>query len=133
MIAKSYDYRDLLVTFMQYHVSRINFYPSHWDVCKKVCDLLKVFNNATNNLSGVYYSTNNLFIIESLNIAGAFAHCESDIEFAEAVNDMKVKWLEYYREFPNIYLITMCFDPRCKLENLSYYLNGYYSSQGLKI
>ena len=27
----------------------------------------------------------------------------------------------------------MCFDPHCKLENLSYYLIGYYSSQGLKI
>ena len=50
----------------------------------------------------------------------------------EAVNAMKVKWLEYYKEFPNIYLIAMVFDPRCKLEHLSY-LNGYYGHQGLKI
>ncbi|KAK3198265.1 hypothetical protein Dsin_021680 [Dipteronia sinensis] len=45
---------------------------------------------------------------------------------------MKEKWLEYYKEFPNIYLIAMCFDPRCKLESLPDYLSVYYE-QGLKI
>ncbi|KAK3222295.1 hypothetical protein Dsin_009320 [Dipteronia sinensis] len=132
LLARSYEYMDLLVTFIQYHVSHINLYQSHWDACSNVCGLLKVLYTATNNLSGVYYPTTNLFIIESLNIAGAFAHCESDSELHESVTAMKDKWLEYYKEFPNIYLIALCFDPRCRLESLPDYLSVYYE-QGLKI
>ena len=95
--------------------------------------MLKVFHNATQNLSGVYYPTTHLFIIESINIAGAFYHCESDISIGEAIHAMKLKWLDYYEEIPNIYLIAMVFDPRCKLDSMSYYLNGYYGVQGLKM
>ena len=84
LLARSYDYRDLLVSFIQFHVSHINLYQTHWDACYGVFNLLKVFYNATNNLSGVYYPTTHLFIIESLNIVGVFAHCESDIELAKA-------------------------------------------------
>ena len=133
MLAQSYEYRDLLVSFIQFHVTHIELYQEHWDACYNVFNLLKVFYNTTNNLSGVYYPTNYLFIIEGLNIAGAFAHCESDIAIAEAINAMKVKWLNYYSEFPDIYLIAMVFDPRCKLVNLSYYLQGYYGKEGLNI
>ena len=85
------------------------------------------------HLSGVYYPTTHLFIFESINIAGAFCHCESDISIREVVHAMKQKWLDYYAEIPNIYLIAMIFDPRCKLENMSYYLNGYYGVDGLKM
>ncbi|KAK3229851.1 hypothetical protein Dsin_001732 [Dipteronia sinensis] len=129
LLARCYEYRDLLVTFIQYHVSHINLYQSHWDACSNVCGLLKVFYTATNNLSGVYYPTTNLFIIESLNIASAFAHCESDSELHESVTAMKDKWLEYYKEFPNIYLIALCFDPRCRLESLPDYLSAYYEQE----
>ena len=62
-----------------------------------------------------------------------FFYCQSDPTIAEAVNAMKVKWLNYYSEFPDIYLIAMVFDPRCKLVNLSYYLNGYYGKECLNI
>ncbi|KAK3218131.1 hypothetical protein Dsin_012101 [Dipteronia sinensis] len=103
--------------------------PALIELCKPY---LGVFYTGTNNLSGVYYPTTNLFIIESLNIAGAFAHCESDSELHESITAMKDKWLEYYKEFPNIYLIALCFDPRCRLESLPDYLSAYYE-QGLKI
>ena len=122
LLAQSYNYRDLLVSFVQIHVSHVDLYQTHWDACYNVFNLLKIFYNVTNILSGVYYPTTHLFIIESLNIAGAFAYCDSDIELVEAVNAMKVKWLDYYREFPNIYLIAMCFDPHCRLEIFSEYL-----------
>ncbi|KAK0587083.1 hypothetical protein LWI29_017034 [Acer saccharum] len=46
---------------------------------------------------------------------------------------MKQKWLNYYTDFPNIYLIGMVFDPRHKLQSLSYYLDGYYGKEGLNI
>ncbi|KAK3221214.1 hypothetical protein Dsin_008239 [Dipteronia sinensis] len=38
LLARSYEYRDLLVTFIQYHVSHINLYQSHWDACSNVCE-----------------------------------------------------------------------------------------------
>ena len=44
-------------------------------MCTKICQLLKVFNDATNTLSGSYYPTTNLFMIETLNIVGIFYDC----------------------------------------------------------
>ena len=78
--------------------------------------MLKVFNDATNNFSSIYYPITNVFIIESVNIVYAFSECASDIQLLECINATeKIKWLDYYMEFPTIYLIAMCFDPRCKL------------------
>ncbi|KAK3204242.1 hypothetical protein Dsin_018288 [Dipteronia sinensis] len=47
-------------------------------------------------------------------------------DLLDSVNAMKSKWLNYYQEFPNIYLIALCFDPRCRLEGLPEYLTVYY-------
>ncbi|KAK3229547.1 hypothetical protein Dsin_001428 [Dipteronia sinensis] len=96
------------------------------------------FDNASNNTAAIPalielckpYLGANLFIIESLNIAGAFAHCESDSELHEFVTAMKDKWLEYYKEFPNIYLIALCFDPRCRLEISTVTVEQQFSAGG---
>ena len=88
--------------------------------------MLKVFNDTTNNLSGIYYPTTNVFIIECVNIVGAFSECAFNIQLLECINAMKKKWLDCYKELPTIYLIAMCFDPRYRLENLSKYLTAYY-------
>ena len=44
-------------------------------MCTKICQLLKMFNDASNRLSGVYYPITNLFMIEALNIVGAIYDC----------------------------------------------------------
>ena len=44
---------------------------------------------------------------------------------------MKQKWLNYYREIPLIYAIVLCFDPRCKFENLFIYYSNYYQCLGI--
>ena len=49
----------------------IILHPAQWNMCTKICQLLKVFNDATNTLPGVYYPTTNLFILETLKIVGA--------------------------------------------------------------
>ena len=36
-----------------------------------------MFNDATNTLSGIYYTSTNLFIIETLNIVDTFNECMS--------------------------------------------------------
>ena len=43
----------------------------------KICQLLKVFNDATNTLSDIYYPTTNLFMIEALNIVDTLYDCIS--------------------------------------------------------
>ena len=111
LLSESYAYKDLLVTFMQYNCSEIVLFPQHWDVCTKICELLKVFNDSTHNLSGIYYPTTHLFFVEALNIVGAFSACENDELLGNVVAAMKQKWLNYYREIPLIYAIALCFDP----------------------
>ncbi|KAK0579136.1 hypothetical protein LWI29_021607 [Acer saccharum] len=63
----------------------------------------------------------------------AVEHLSFSFAIKEAVSAMKQKWLNYYTDFPNIYLIGMVFDPRHKLQSLSYYLEGYYGKDGLNI
>ena len=53
------------------------FYIIQNGMCTKIYQLLKVFNDATNTLSGIHYHTTNLFIIEAFNIIGAFDECMS--------------------------------------------------------
>ena len=62
---------------MRYHVTSIILHPSQWTMCTKICQLLKVFNDATNTLSGIYYPTTNLFMIEALNIVDTLYDCIS--------------------------------------------------------
>ena len=62
---------------MRYNVTSIILHPSQWNMCTKIYQLLKVFNDATNTLSGIYYPTTNLFMIEALNIVGALYDCIS--------------------------------------------------------
>ena len=57
---------------MRYNVSSIILHPQQWHMYTKICQSLKVFNDAINTLFKIYYSTTNLFIIEPLNIVGAF-------------------------------------------------------------
>ena len=77
LLCQSDECKKLLCDFMLYNVSSIILHPTQWNMCIKICKILKVFNDAANALSGVYYPTTNLFIIETLNIVGAFDECMS--------------------------------------------------------
>ena len=57
---------------MRYNVSSIILHHTQWNMCTKICQSLKMFNDATTTLSSVYYPTTNLFMIETLNIVSAF-------------------------------------------------------------
>ena len=39
---------------------------------------------------------------------------------------MRLKWLNYYKIIPDIYLVALVFDPRCKLKELENFLNAYF-------
>ena len=104
------------------------------EMCTKICQLLKVFNDTTNTLSDVYYLTTNLFIIESLSIIGAFDECMSqELKLKTYIDVMKSKWLDYYANIPIIYLIGIIFYLRCKLDFLTMCLENNYSFLDLEV
>ena len=80
LLCQSDEYKDLLCDFMCYNVTLIILHPSQWNMCTKICQLLKVFNDAINTLSSIYYPTINLFMIEALNIIGVLYDCISQNE-----------------------------------------------------
>ena len=136
LLCQAFQYKDALCSFFSQHVQNITLYPSQWDICEKILDILRVFNDDTLVFSGVYYPTAHLFLLESLNIVGTLdEHVDSgdpnDIVLLEAITVMKVKWLNYFREIPLLYLIAAVFDPRFKLEGLNGGLQAYYGYLGI--
>ena len=126
LLNESFDYKDLLCSFISQNVPQIILYPQHWDICSKILNVLRNFNNATYTLSGVYYPTSHLFLNEAVNIIGALQEAEQDILLQEAVSLMKTKWLNYYKIIPELFLVACFFDPRFKLDGVTDYLTLYY-------
>ena len=65
-----------------------------------------MFKDTTNTLSGIYYPTTNLFMIEALNIVDALYDCMSqEEELKSCIEVMKAKWYDYCANIPIIYLL----------------------------
>ena len=126
LLNQSFSYKELLCTFFANYVPQSNLYPQEWDICKRILDLLKVFNNATYTLSGVYYPTTHLFLTECLNIVDIFQENEGDNQLGPTIIAMRTKWMQYYTKIPIIYLVACVLDPRTKMEGLLDDLNSYY-------
>ena len=89
--------------------------------------IIKSINDATNTLSGIYYPTVNLFMLETLNIVDALYDCISqDEDLKPCILVMKSKWCSYYSNIPLIYLLWLIFDPHCKLDMMTTCLENYY-------
>ena len=118
----------MLCDFIRYNVSFIILHLNQWNMYTKICQLLKVFKDATNTLSSVYYPTTNLFMIETLNIVSAFYDCmcqEEELKLCILV--IKSKWCDYYANIPIIYLLGLIFDTRYKLDTITMCLENYYN------
>ena len=126
LLNQSFEYKVLLCAFISTNVPQLELSRQHWNICHKILDCLKVFNDATYTLSGVYYPTTHLFIIECVNIAGVFEEYEDDEQLGATIKAMKSKWLTYYKHIPFIYLVASIFDPRTKLEGVKDFLTMYY-------
>ncbi|KAL5844173.1 hypothetical protein ACOSQ4_010131 [Xanthoceras sorbifolium] len=128
LICESYEYRELLLRFIQHNVNTINLYEHYWDICTKHFMLLKVFHDATHSLSGIYYPTSHLFLFETLNIVGALNECAQINKLTPCVYAMRDRWINYYRDIPVIYIVASVFDPRNKLNSLYEFFTLYYQS-----
>ena len=133
LLCESVEYKEILVSFITYYVPSISLQLNHWDVCIKILELLRVLNDATVTLSSVYYPTTHSFLIQCVNIVGAFNDCDVDLQLSPCVDAMRRKWLHYYEQIPNIYMLAMCLDPRFKFEYLQVYLVNYYKCLDLEV
>ncbi|KZV56580.1 zinc finger BED domain-containing protein RICESLEEPER 2-like [Dorcoceras hygrometricum] len=74
-LLSTFEYKDLLCGFFGQIVqsSNIYLYSNQWNICTTICEILKVFNDATDQLSDVYYPTCHLVVTHLCNIACIFS------------------------------------------------------------
>ena len=48
LLCQSDEYKELLCDFIRYNGSSIILHPTQWNMCTKIYQLLKIFNDATN-------------------------------------------------------------------------------------
>jgi hypothetical protein len=127
------SYKDLLSSFAAQYIPNSHNIVPVWDYCYKILEVLKVFNDATLTFSHVYEPCSHLFCVEALNVASAFYEGRKIPELYDAIEAMKLKWLNYYKVIPDIYLVACVFYPRFKLSGLEVLLNDYYESLELEL
>ena len=128
LLNESFPYKDLLCTFFSSIQNNIILLPQQWSVCEKILRLLETFNNATYNLSGVYYPTAHLLVMDCVNISCVFDEYVQDRELSPCVLSMASKWLKYFIEIPRVNLVATVFNPNIKIEGLQNLLYLYYEN-----
>jgi hypothetical protein len=126
LLNASNKYSGLLCEFFMIFVPDIPLHQNNWIVCKKILEILKVFNDATFSFSSVYKPTAHLFLFEACNIMETLHETQVEYNLQLSISEMSSKWLSYYKNIPPIYLVAMVFDPRFKLDGLQESLNLYY-------
>ena len=100
-------------------------------MASNVRDILDCFAHATNIFSYVYEPNVHHVIIECVNIVTTLREYENNDYFSVIIYDMKVKWIEYFTDFPYIYGIACLLDPGVRHEGLENMLEHYYEVLGV--
>ncbi|KAL4566642.1 hypothetical protein LXL04_030762 [Taraxacum kok-saghyz] len=95
-----------------------------WLKVEKVCEILEVFNSATNIISGSEYPTSNLFLNEVYRIKVLLDKKFQDPNEEEFIHDMvwcmKQKFDKYWGECNLMMSIGAILDPRCKMRVIDF-------------
>ncbi|XP_059441916.1 zinc finger BED domain-containing protein RICESLEEPER 2-like [Corylus avellana] len=88
-----------------------------WEKVEKACQLLAVFNDVTNIVSGSDYPTSNLFLPEVWRMKYVLAtNCRHENEYIKTMpRKMNVKFLKYWGECNLLMSIAAVLDPRNKM------------------
>ncbi|CAH9123067.1 unnamed protein product [Cuscuta epithymum] len=125
LIKVLFRYKEHFAVFLKEYDNYI-LNSAHINTCKKICNVLVYFNNATESFSHVYKPTSNHFIREAVNLADAFQQFEDADYVSYFCGFMKEKFLKYYAHIPHIYGIAFILDPRFRMCNLEECLKFYY-------
>ena len=133
MLKGTFDYCDDIVDFFNAHPEYgLDIGLHSWAYSSLYEDLLNLFNQATIDLSGVYYPTSPLVLPHMVYIAAAFHEVfqRDDLfdELKNALTDCRQRWIKYFYKVPSVFLIAIILDPRFKYEGLVEQLILYYQS-----
>ncbi|KZV31018.1 hypothetical protein F511_18122 [Dorcoceras hygrometricum] len=110
LLLSIFQYKELLCGFFGQVVqsSSLYLFSNQWNICTTICEILKVFSDATDQLSGVYYPTCHLVVTHLCNVACIFCeHLNSnEPPLIECIISMKTKWEKYFLNIPEIFLST---------------------------
>lgn len=95
-------------------------------------DILEIFNDATLTFSHVYKPTSSIFCCVALDVASALSEGYQIPELSNVVAQMRLKWLQYYKVIPDIFLVAFVFDPRYKMSSLQQCLENYFPLLGVE-
>lgn len=127
MLHDSFAYKELLCSFFAQNQCGGVLFPNQWSVCSNLCEILKIFKEATEELSGVYYPTSCLVIDHCVKIAITFnSFCRSQV-LGSCIAKMREKWLKYFTNIPNVFLVAKLLDPRVR-DGLEELLTLYYDN-----
>ena len=127
MIYESYEYRELLSAFANQYINVAPLFSEIWINTRDVMEVFKVFNDATYTFNLVYVPTSHIFCYTALQVAVAVALSSGlQIESIQnAVGEMRLKWLQYYKVIPD----TCChgFRPEMQVEGSRIFFVGLFS------
>ena len=129
LLQDSFQYKELLCSFFAQNTNaNIYLFSQQWNICSSICEILKVFNDATEQLSGVYYPTAQLVLENFSNIVLVLNEHINNECLSPCILTMQIKCEKYFYFIPEIYLIAFALDPRFKLEVLQEMLTLYYDA-----
>uniref|UniRef100_A0ACD5Y1X9 Uncharacterized protein n=1 Tax=Avena sativa TaxID=4498 RepID=A0ACD5Y1X9_AVESA len=117
--------------------------PSEWKMAEAICKLLQVFYIATVILSGSKYPTSHLHFYQFWKIKKMLNKKESnlnrkllngqpstqDLTIARMIEQMQIKFNQYWIETYKSACIPVILDPRFKYDFLEYLLNDFGSEE----
>lgn len=100
-----------------------------WENVKNVCEVLKVFKECTNVISGTDYPTSNIYLMEVYKVKEALNKgALSEIEFIKDMTAaMKEKFDKYWGECHLLMSIAAVLDPRLKFKYVEFVYPLIYS------
>lgn len=128
LLNDSYKYRHALCNFFTQEQVNCCLFPNQWDSCSSLMALLKIFKEATESLSGVYYPTSPLVIEHCVKIVLVFKSLIKIPNLKACITEMKNKWLKYFFFIPDVFLVAKLLDPQVREEGLDRLLTLYYNA-----
>jgi hypothetical protein len=115
MFQSALKQKDTLKIYHDHLTSRgraIPFPEEGWVCIEDMTELLEVFNNATTQLSGVYYPTSPFVLHNLYLMARKLKEYEDKNEmFSAMVAPMKLKFKKYFKEIPPVFTCAAFLNP----------------------
>lgn len=134
MLMEAQPYSSIIIRFVkEENNSRIKaISESTWEIIDILVPLLQNFSEMTSMMSGCFYPTSNMMLVNMVSIVKVFDENRNNQLVSDIIKKMEVKWKKYYESVPYCAIFSHIFDPRFKLRGREVYLEEYYACLGSK-